>query len=92
MLKLIISHETRQVVRTTALWSILALLVGAILFAAWAGGRSIERQIEGAQAAEAFEDEEIQQPAERGAICHDTSGANHGALVRVCPEEHAVRK
>ena len=56
MLKLIISHETRQIARTTALWSILALLVGAIVFAAWAGGRSIERQVEGAQAAEAFED------------------------------------
>jgi ABC-2 type transport system permease protein len=56
MLKLIISHETRQIARTTALWSILALLVGAIIFAAWAGGRSIDRQVEGAQAAENFED------------------------------------
>jgi ABC-2 type transport system permease protein len=55
MLKLIISHEARQIIRTGALWSILALLVAAIVFAAWAGGRSIDRQIEGAQAAEAFE-------------------------------------
>ena len=56
MLKLIISHEARQIVRTGALWSILALLIAAIVFAAWSGGRSIERQVEGAQAAEAFED------------------------------------
>jgi ABC-2 type transport system permease protein len=56
MLKLIISHEARQIARTTALWSILALLVGAIVFASWSGGRSIERQVEGARAAEAFED------------------------------------
>ena len=56
MLKLIISHETRQIVRTGALWSILALLVGAIVFAAWSGGRSIDRQVEGAAAAVAFED------------------------------------
>ena len=56
MLKLIISHEARQIARTTALWSILALLVGAIVFASWSGGRSIARQIEGAEAAVAFED------------------------------------
>jgi ABC-2 type transport system permease protein len=56
MLKLIISHEARQIVRTGALWSILALLIGAIVFAAWSGGRSITRQSEGAQAATAFED------------------------------------
>jgi len=56
MLKLIISHEARQIIRTGALWSILALLVAAIVFAAWSGDRSIERQIAGAQAAESFED------------------------------------
>ncbi|HJP37831.1 MAG: ABC transporter permease subunit [Gammaproteobacteria bacterium] len=56
MLKLIISHETRQVMRTGALWSILTLLVGAIIFASWSGGRSIERQTKGAAAAVAFED------------------------------------
>ncbi|TDJ48356.1 MAG: DUF3526 domain-containing protein [Gammaproteobacteria bacterium] len=56
MLKLIIIHETRQLARTGALWSILALLVIAIIFAAWSGGRSIDRQVAGAQAAETFED------------------------------------
>jgi ABC-2 type transport system permease protein len=56
MLKLIISHEARQIARTGALWSILALLIGAIVFAAWSGGRSINRQVEGAKAAEIFED------------------------------------
>ncbi len=56
MLKLIISHEARQIMRTSALWSILALLVAAIVFAAWSGGRSIDRQVEGAQAATAYED------------------------------------
>ena len=56
MLKLIITHEARQIARTGALWSILILLVGAIIFAAWSGGRSIERQIVGAQAATEYED------------------------------------
>jgi ABC-2 type transport system permease protein len=56
MLKLIISHEARQIARTGALWSILVLLVGAIIFAAWSGGRSIERQVVGAQAATEYED------------------------------------
>ncbi|MAF84151.1 MAG: ABC transporter permease subunit [Gammaproteobacteria bacterium] len=55
MLKLIISHETRQIMRTGALWSILILLIGAIIFASWSGGRSIERQVEGAEAAVTFE-------------------------------------
>ena len=45
MYRLIISHETRAMARTGALWSILVLLVAAILFAAWAGGRSIDRQV-----------------------------------------------
>ncbi len=56
MLKLIISHEARQLMRTGALWSILALLIASIVFAAWSGGRSIDRQVKGAQAAESFED------------------------------------
>ncbi len=56
MLKLIISHEARQIMRTGALWSILVLLICAIIFASWSGGRSIDRQIEGAEAAVAFED------------------------------------
>jgi len=56
MLKLIISHEARQIMRTGALWSIMVLLVGAIGFASWSGGRSIERQVEGAEAAVTFED------------------------------------
>jgi ABC-2 type transport system permease protein len=56
MLKLITSHEARQVMRTGALWPMLILLIAAIIFAAWSGGRSIDRQVEGAAAAEAFED------------------------------------
>ncbi len=56
MIKLMISHESRQLFRSGALWSVLGLVVAAIVFAAWAGGRSIDRQVEGAQAAEQFED------------------------------------
>jgi ABC-2 type transport system permease protein len=55
MLKLIVTHESRQLIRTGALWSILALLVLAIVFAAWSGGRSISRQLEGAASADALE-------------------------------------
>lgn len=52
----IISHETRQLVRSGAFRSLLLLVAGAMAFAAWAGQRSIERQAEGAAAATAFED------------------------------------
>ncbi len=45
MYRLIISHETRTLARAGALWSVLALLVLALGFAAWAGGRSIARQL-----------------------------------------------
>ena len=56
MIKLMISHETRQLFRSGALWSILGLVVLAIVFAAWSGGRSVTRQLAGASAAAKFED------------------------------------
>ena len=56
MYRLIISHETRSLARSSALWWILSLLVVAIAFGAWAGSRSIERQIVGGRDAAAFED------------------------------------
>ncbi len=56
MIKLMISHETRQLFRSGALWSILGLVVLAIVFAAWSGGRSVTRQLAGAGAAAKFED------------------------------------
>jgi ABC-2 type transport system permease protein len=58
MYRLIISHETRTLARTRALWSILALLVAAVAFATWAGGRAVERQVKGAADATAWEDGE----------------------------------
>lgn len=58
MYRLIISHETRSLARTGALWAILALLVFAIGFAAFAGGRAITRQAKGAADAVAFENGE----------------------------------
>jgi len=56
MIKLMISHETRQLFRSGSLWSILGLIVFAVIFAAWSGGRSVTRQLQGADAAAAFED------------------------------------
>ncbi len=56
MYRLIISHEARSMARSGALWSILGLLIIAILFAAWAGGRSIDRQVKGATDAQTFEE------------------------------------
>jgi ABC-2 type transport system permease protein len=58
MYRLIISHETRTLARAGALWSILALLVIALGFAAWAGHRTVERQVKGAADAIAFEENE----------------------------------
>ncbi|MCY4165185.1 MAG: ABC transporter permease subunit [Gammaproteobacteria bacterium] len=56
MKRIIISHETRQLFRSGAFRALLLLLAGAVAFAAWSGQRSIDRQIEGANAAAAFED------------------------------------
>lgn len=55
MYRLIVSHETRLLARTGALWAILLLLVFAIGFAAFAGGRSVARQAQGAADAAALE-------------------------------------
>ena len=56
MKRIIISHETGQLFRSGAFRGLLLLVAGAIVFAAWAGQRSIERQVEGAAAATAFEE------------------------------------
>jgi ABC-2 type transport system permease protein len=56
MLKLMISHESRQLFRSGALWAVLGLVAFAIVFASWSGGRSVTRQGEGAAAAVKFED------------------------------------
>ncbi len=56
MKAIIISHETRQLFRSGAFRSLLVLVAAAIAFAAWSGQRSIDRQVQGASAAAAFED------------------------------------
>jgi ABC-2 type transport system permease protein len=56
MFRLIVSHEARSMARTGALWTILALLAFAIGFATWAGGRSLARQVKGANDAIAYEE------------------------------------
>ena len=56
MKRIIISHETRQLLRSGAFRALLLLVAGAIAFAAFSGQRSIDRQVEGAMAATAFED------------------------------------
>jgi len=56
MYRLIIAHETRTLARAGALWTILALLAVAMGFAAWAGHRSVDRQVKGATDAARFEE------------------------------------
>ena len=56
MKRIIISHETRQLFRSGAFRALLVLVAGALAFAAFSGQRSIDRQVEGAMAATAFED------------------------------------
>jgi ABC-2 type transport system permease protein len=58
MYRLIIAHETRTLARAGALWSILALLVLALGFGTWAGGRSVARQVQGANDAISHEEGE----------------------------------
>ncbi len=55
MNRLIISHETRTLSRTGALWAILVLLTITLGFAAWTGGRSVERQLKGASDAASYQ-------------------------------------
>ena len=89
MYRLIIAHETRSMARTGALWTILALLVLAIGFAAWAGSRSIQRQVKGATDATAFEDSERAQMHKDteayAAQVAATGGAYEFATVRHSP-------
>ncbi|MDE0454629.1 MAG: ABC transporter permease subunit [Gammaproteobacteria bacterium] len=56
MKRIIISHEARQLFRSGAFRALLLMVAGAVAFAAWSGQRSIDRQVEGANAAIAFED------------------------------------
>ena len=56
MKRIIITHETRQLFRSGAFRALLVLVAGALAFAALSGQRSIDRQVDGAIAATAFED------------------------------------
>jgi ABC-2 type transport system permease protein len=55
MYALIISHEARSLARTSMLSVLLTVLACAIAFAAWSGRNMIDRQMQGADAAIAFE-------------------------------------
>lgn len=91
MNRLIVSHETRTLARSGALWGILALLVIAIGFAAFAGGRTVERQLKGAADATAFENDErakMRQDTEAYAAQVAASGGTYEfATVRHSPGE-----
>lgn len=58
MYRIIVAHEARGLARSGALWTILALLVVAMGFAAWAGGRSVGRQVRAAEEAFRYEEGE----------------------------------
>ncbi len=89
MYRLIIAHETRSLARTGALWTILALLMLAMAFAAWAGGRSIARQVKGATDAAVYQDNERAQMRRDteayAAQVAATGGAYEFATVRHSP-------
>jgi ABC-2 type transport system permease protein len=89
MYRLIAMHETRALARTGALWAILALLIFAIAFAAWSGGRSVDRQLRGASDAASFEaglrDKMRLETAEYEAKVKATGGAYEFATVRHGP-------
>ncbi|MCL4779211.1 MAG: ABC transporter permease [Gammaproteobacteria bacterium] len=89
MYRLIAMHETRALARTWALWAILALLVFAIAFAAWSGGRSVSRQLKGAGDAASYEvglrDRMRQETAEYEAKVKATGGPYEFATVRHAP-------
>lgn len=91
MYRLIVAHEARSLAQTGALWSILALLIFAIGFAAWSGGRSISRQVKGANDAATYEaglrDQMRQETAEYEAKMRATGGQYEFATVRHAPGE-----
>ncbi|MCP5327289.1 MAG: ABC transporter permease subunit [Sinobacteraceae bacterium] len=86
---LIVAHEGRLLARSGALWAVLGLLALALGFAAWSGGRNVERQLRGANDAIAYED------GERARMRRDTEiyaaqvaasgGAYEFAMVRHSP-------
>lgn len=91
MYRLIVAHELRFLARTGALWSILALLIFAIGFAAWSGSRSVSRQVKGATDAATYEaglrDKMRQEAAEYEAKVNATGGQYEFATVRHAPGE-----
>ena len=89
MYRLIVTHEIRALARTGALWAILALLIFAIAFAAWSGGRSVSRQVQGASDAATYEaglrDQMRQETARYEAKVKATGGTYEFATVRHAP-------
>lgn len=91
MFRLIVSHETRTMARSGALWTILALLIGAMAFAAWSGSRSVTRQV--TSAADAVNYEEGQRAKMRAeteayaAAVAASGGTYEFATVRHAPGE-----
>jgi len=89
MYRLIAMHETRALARTGALWAILALLIFAITFAAWSGGRSVSRQLKGADDAASYEaglrEQMRQETAEYEAKVRASGGPYEFATVRHGP-------
>lgn len=89
MYRLIAMHETRALARTGALWAILALLIFAIAFAAWSGGRAVDRQVRGASEADSYEaglrDRMRQETAEYEAKVNATGAPYEFATVRHGP-------
>ena len=89
MYRLIVMHETRALARTGALWVILALLIFAIAFASWSGGRSVSRQIKGASDAASYEaamrEQMRKETTEYEAKVETTGGPYEFATVRHAP-------
>lgn len=56
MRKLILRHETRSLLRSRWLVGVMLLLVMATGFATWSGSNGVQRQIQGGQAINTFED------------------------------------
>lgn len=89
MYRLIISHETRTLTRSGALWAMLVLLLLSLGFAAWSGARSVARQVKAASDAASYEDgvrEQMRRDTEEYAARVAASGGTYEfATVRHSP-------
>jgi len=88
MNRLIVSHETRTLVRSPVLFWLLGLLVVSIAFAGWTGHRASDRQARGAAAAQGFE-QGMREEMRKSVIEYEAKVKADGGAMKFAAVNHA---